>query len=325
MNAQQNGGSWDVDLQIKQKLRGTAVFHQSVPLDITLVGADGQRQEYRQMVGGEFTNLTLACGFQPVMAVLNGHNRLNQARLDLERNLVPGQSFNAFLPYVDFRLFADQLPDTALIRIEHIWAGPDPGPLGFGIDQISSTHYWTVDGLWPAGTALHAKVDYSGLAETALDHDLFGTTELGALLVYRPDAQSTWQIYPDQTLHANSLTNGVGTIDINVLLKGQYAFAKGPGSVAVAETPGTSGQLRAWPVPATDRLHVGGLPADAGSLLFTVYGMDGSAVLQGYRSKPANGELSLEVSGLAPGPYVLQLRTTDGAWSGRTGVVIAGK
>jgi aminopeptidase N len=325
MNAQQNGGAWDVDLQIKQKLRGTAVFHQSVPLDITLVGADGQRQEYRQMVGGEFTNLTLACGFQPVMAVLNGHNRLNQARLDLERNLVPGQSFNAFLPYVDFRLFADQLPDTALIRIEHIWAGPDPGPLGFGIDQISSTHYWTVDGLWPAGTALHAKVDYSGLAETALDHDLFGTTELGALLVYRPDAQSTWQIYPDQTLHANSLTNGVGTIDINVLLKGQYAFAKGPGSVAVAETPGTSGQLRAWPVPATDRLHVGGLPADAGSLLFTVYGMDGSAVLQGYRSKPANGELSLEVSGLAPGPYVLQLRTTDGAWSGRKGVVIAGK
>lgn len=323
LDAQQNGAIWDVDLNVQQKLRGTSVFHQSVPLDVTLIGAQGQRQEYRQMVGGEFTDLALQCAFQPAMAVLNGHNRLNQARLDLERDLIPGQSFSAFLPYVDFRLFADQLVDTTLIRIEHVWAGPDAGPLGFGIDQISSTHYWTVDGLWPAGTALHAKVDYSGLAETALDHDLFGTTELGALLVYRPDPSATWQIYPDQTLHANSLTNGVGTIDINVLLKGQYAFAKGPGSVGVPETAQDAGQLKAWPVPAVDQLHVAGLPASARMVRFSVHAMDGTVAMQGYRSTAGDGTLQLQLNGLAAGTYVLQMHTPGGQWSGRTGFVVA--
>ncbi len=323
MAAQQNGAEWDVDLNIRQKLRGTGVFHQSVPLDVTLVGALGERQECRQLVGGEFTELSLPCAFQPAMVVLNGHNRLNQARLDLERELVPGQSFNAFLPYVDLRLFADQLVDTALIRIEHVWAAPDPGPLGFGIDQISSTHYWTVDGLWPVGTALHAKLDYSGLAVTALDHDLFGTTELGALLVYRPDPTSTWQIYPDQTLHANSLTNGVGTIDVNVLLKGQYAFAKGPGSVGMADAIESGGRLKAWPVPAKDQLHLDGLPVSGRLFRFSLFATDGGLVMQGFRSNTGNGGLMLEVGGLPSGTYVARLQDLDGGWSGRTSFVVA--
>src|SRR5690606_31122763 len=116
---------------------------------------------------------------------------------------------------------------TTLVRIEHVWAAPDTGNLGFGIDQISGSHYWTVDGLWPEGTALRGKVDYAGHNATDLDNGLFGVTEEGALLVYRPDTATAWQIWPHQTLHANILTNGMGSIDIDVLAKGQYALAKG--------------------------------------------------------------------------------------------------
>ena len=182
------GGLWDVNLIIQQKLRGATVFHQEVPLDITLIGASGERKEYRQLVGGEFSAVPLQCAFEPVMAVLNGHNRLNQARMDIDQQLVPGEAFTTNLPRVDFRLYADSLADTTLVRIEHIWAAPDQGPLGTAIDELSPAHYWTVDGLWPEGTALHARLTYSALSPASVDHDFLGTDETGLLVAYRADA-----------------------------------------------------------------------------------------------------------------------------------------
>src|SRR5690606_25967486 len=177
MEAVPDGGGWNVDLSIKQKLRGTAVFHTQVPLDVTLVGSDGQRQEYQDYVSGEFTDLTLPCSFEPAMVVLNGHNRLNQVCMDFERVVVPGVSFTNLQPRVDFRLYVDQAPNTTFVRMEHIGAAPDQGPLGEGVDEISGTQYWIVDGPWPAGTELHARVTYSALSASSLDHAMLGSIE----------------------------------------------------------------------------------------------------------------------------------------------------
>lgn len=323
MTAQQNGPFWDVDLNIKQKLRGTSAFHHDVPLDITLVSSTGERQDYRETVGGEFTDVPLQCDFQPAMVVLNGHNRLNQARMDLEKILVPGESFSAFLPYVDFKLYSDELLDSTLVRIQHIWAAPEEQPLGEGIDQISSTHYWTVDGLWPEGTALHAKVDYSGLATTALDHDLFGTTEIGALLVYRPDPSQPWQVYPDQTLHANIPTNGVGSIDIDVLRKGQYAFGKGDVTVGIPTPAAPVSALGLFPVPASDLLMVYGPAKLNGLVRYSIRDMEGRLVLSSFR-KPASGSpATLNISTLPVGTYVLHAEAIPGTWSGVSRFVVA--
>lgn len=313
MSAQQNGNSWNVDLSVQQKLRGTTAFHHQVPLDITLIGAQGQRQEYRQMVDGEYTDVPLVADFEPKMAVLNGHNRLNQARMDNEMTLVPGVTFTAFVPHVDMQLYADNLVDSTLVRIEHVWAAPDQTPLSWGIDQISSTHYWTVDGLWPEGTLLHAKVSYAGNLSTDLDNDLFGTTEDGALLVYRTDPSMPWEIYADQTLHANSLTNGVGTIDIDVLRRGQYAFAKGLGIAGIGSQEADESHLKVFPVPATDRLTVRVGPASKGIVRLDILGTDGRMVMRAVRSVDGNSEAALDISSLTSGSYVLQARSLSGA------------
>jgi hypothetical protein len=209
------------------------------------------------------------------------------------------------------------------VRIEHVWAAPDAGNLGFGIDQISSTHYWTVDGLWPAGTAFHAKVDYDGLDTTDLDHDLFGVTEEGALLVYRPDTASDWQIWPEQTLHANILTNGVGSIDIDSLAKGQYAFAKGSGVAGIPAVGQGVEALRLFPVPAHDRLVLAGSSLPAGTLGLEVYGSDGRLVLRAVRRSEPGADLALDVAALDPGTYVLVARTLQGGWAARGNFVVA--
>lgn len=318
--AQPDGPQWNVDLEVKQKLRGATVFHQTVPLDITLIGADGQRQEYLRTVGGEYTTLNLSCAFQPVMAVLNGHTRLNQARMAFERTMVPGESVPQAQPLVEFRLYADAVPDTALIRFEHIWAAPE-AELGTGINEISGTHYWTVDGLWPEGTALRGRLSYSALSIASLDHDMLSEDETGVMLLYRPDPSVPWAICEDQDVHANVLTDGSGYIDIDVLRKGQYAFGKGT-FVGIAEAAPGVHALATYPVPATDRLTVAGTGL-GGLVRFTVYDQQGAEVLRSFRQVAAGQPVHLDVSGLAAGHYTLRAEGRTGGTMGRGTFVVA--
>jgi len=322
MEAVPDGGGWNVDLSIKQKLRGTAVFHTQVPLDITLVGSDGQRQEYQEYVSGEFTDLTLPCSFEPAMVVLNGHNRLNQARMDFERVVVPGVSFTNLQPRVDFRLYVDQAPDTALVRMEHIWAAPDQGPLGEGVDEISGTHFWIVDGLWPAGTELHARVTYSALSASSLDHEMLGSNESGVLLLHRAGPTAAWEVYPDQTVSAGVLTDGSGYIQIEVLRKGEYALGKGAYLAGISDHPMQEGSLAIHPVPASDHIMVQGPSTLQGPVRFTVVNMKGEVVLTMHRPVWAQEAVRFAIGDLSAGSYVLRAQAGPG-WSGRAAFVVA--
>lgn len=324
LEAVPDGGGWAVDLAIQQKLRGTAEFHTQVPLDITLVGSDGQRQEYRELVGGEFADLSLSCNFQPVMAVLNGHNRLNQARMDFERLVVPGVSFTNLQPRVEFRLYVDQAPDTALVRMEHIWAAPDQAPLGEGIDEISGTHYWVVDGLWPAGTELRARVTYSALSASSLDHDLLGSDETGVLLLHRTGAGAAWEVYPDQTVSAGVLSDGSGYINIDVLRKGEYAFGKGVYLAHINSHARQAETLGIHPVPASDQIMVEGIQAPKGAVRFSVMNMHGEVVLTNHRPSGAAGPVRIAVGELPAGAYLL-LAEAEGEqpWKGQGRFVVA--
>ena len=117
MEATSNAGQWNVDLLLRQKLRGTTSWHQQVPLDLTLVGANWQRQEFQVTAGGEFSNVSVVADFEPVMAIINGHNRLNQARMDYEFTIPADGAFSSVMPRTEFTLYDDELTDSALFRL----------------------------------------------------------------------------------------------------------------------------------------------------------------------------------------------------------------
>lgn len=323
METEQSGSLWNVDLSIKQKLRGTTVFHQEVPLDITLLGAQGQQQEYRAVVSGEFSDISLPCSFEPVMAVLNRYNRLNQARMDYERTIVPGVVLPSLQPRVDFRLYVDQVLDTALVRMEHIWAAPDQTPLAPGIDMISDSHYWIVDGLWPSGTELRGRVAYAAMPGSSIDHGMLGTDETGVLVLYRADPTQPWGAVPEQTVHAGVLNDGSGYIDINVLLKGEYALGKGVGLVGVNSIEGREIGLSVYPVPASDHIVVNGLGSSTGLTRYLVLNTAGEVVLTVYGQSLSEGSQRIDISRLASGSYVLRAEAVSGAWSGLSKFVVS--
>ncbi|MBL8002740.1 MAG: hypothetical protein JNL05_12345 [Flavobacteriales bacterium] len=308
-----SGNQHFVELDLRQLLRRAPAFHNAVPIDITFIGAQRQRHDTTVVVSGELSTVGVYCPFPPAVVALNAHNRLNQARLHHERLILPGQNISGALNHVNFRLYTDNIPDTTLLRVEHVWAGAhsDAQP-AWGIDQVSTTHYWRVDGLWPAGTAMHARLYYNGVDTTDLDHELVGTTEADVMLVYRPTPLDPWQPYLQSSLNAGSLTNGTGFIEIDPLVKGEYTFANG-NVVAGIDGVDRSAADHLWlyPVPANDRLSVRG-EASGGRLWIDVLGLDGRVV----RTTPFSAEgpytVELGLEGLADGLYVLHVRDGEG-------------
>ncbi|MCC7503480.1 MAG: hypothetical protein IT229_13190 [Flavobacteriales bacterium] len=306
------GNGWGSALFVRQLLRATNNYHTEVPLDITFIGAQGERHDTTVTVGNALSLLVLTSPFEPVMAVLNGHNRLNQARMDDERLLMPGQNLTGTLPYADFRVYTDNIPDTTLLRVEHIWAGPYQTQLGWGVDQVSSTHYWKVDGLWPEDTRLRGRVYYHGADTNDLDNDLVGVTEAGIMLAYRATPLDNWEPYFDATISTGSLTNGTGYIQIDTLRQGEYAFAKGNAIAGVGGVDADANDLLLYPVPASDRLSVRGRVSGTQRLLFDLLSMDGRLV----RSLPAtvSGTYTqdLPLEGLSNGSYLLRIIDAEG-------------
>ena len=305
--------SFDVAVHIQQKLRECPQFYQHVPLDVTFVSADNQREEFEVEVNGQFTTVNLPCSFEPAMVILNGHNRLTQARMDHEFMVYTDQSLYPVLPYVDFRFSRENVVDSSLIRIEHIWAAPDQQPLGEGIFQISNTHYYTVDGLWNAGDFYTGRIYYNGSLATDLDVELYNAGEEQAVLLYRPDASHAWEIYPDFTLGAGTLSNGDGSFVIDTLRRGQYAFANG--DVSVAMKPIADDQTAHWlmfPNPATNAITVSGDYPVREVALFDVYASNGRFLQRSSGYVGPGMTKTLDVSALSDGQYVLQVYLPSG-------------
>lgn len=307
------GDGWNVEITIRQGLRGTDQYHQQVPLTVSLIAADRSSQDFQVVVGGEFTTVQLQSTVQPAMVVLDRWNRLNEARIDFEALVAPGNTVPIILPHVDFRIYEQQFVDSTLLRVEHVWAAPDADMLGPGVEQISSTHYWIVDGFIPEGTNMTGRIFYVGANPIDLDHDLFGSTEQGAVALYRRDPSEPWTVLQDFILVAgNNMNDGQGHIRLPGLRVGQYAFGKGDPNSSVEEHKGADAGLKLYPVPTQDKLHVEGITRERGTLIFEMLDSEGRLVQR--RSSSAHGAFRevLGVEGIAPGEHTLRVIDAQG-------------
>ena len=261
-------GCFSTTVHVHQKLRACSAFHDNEPLDVTLWNAQWDTTLVHARVGGEFDQITFLHEEPFVLLGLNADGKLNQGRLDHTFAITEPTGLTN-LPWVDMRVGCDEIGegDSILVRVEHHWAAPDQGPTAPYVDALSDTHFWVVDGTWEDGQTdtplLDARLNYVGNDDTDLDAGLYGDTEEGAFLAWRPRAGAPWVQYPDYDWQAGSLSNGSGVFKITKLRKGHYAFAKGDVSVAVENLAGVADlALTLSPNPAHDVLEWRGLPLD---------------------------------------------------------------
>jgi Peptidase family M1 domain/Secretion system C-terminal sorting domain/Peptidase M1 N-terminal domain len=309
----EQGGNYQVNTYIQQKLRACPQYHTNVPLDVTFISNNWEREEHQIIASGQLTQINLMCSFEPAMVVLNGHNRLNQCRMEFQSPIYTTGTWQSNLPYANFRFTRNNVVDSSLVHVEHIWAAPDQNNLGPGIYEISNVHYWIVDGLWDTEDSFEGKLQYYGSDVTELDYDLYHNGEQNAVLLYRQNSGQPWQVYPDFTLGTGSLDNGDGSININVLRKGQYAFANGDASVAVNEIKANKNNLLIYPVPTSSTINVAGNFNGNETALFDIYSTEGRLVMRS--SSAINGAFNkqLDMTNVEVGHYILKAYTLSGA------------
>ncbi|MED5317815.1 MAG: T9SS type A sorting domain-containing protein, partial [Bacteroidota bacterium] len=315
MSTGPENGCFATTLHLHQKLRACSGFHENEPLDVTLWNAQWDTTLVHARVGGEFDQITFQHEEPFILIGLNADGRLNQGRLD-HTFAVTEPTGLSNLPWVDMRVGCDDIPegDSVLVRVEHHWAAPDQGPAAPYVESLSDTHFWVVDGTWEEGNdnapLLDARLNYVGNDDTDLDAGLYGDTEEGAFLAWRPRAGSTWIQYPDYDWQAGSLANGSGVFKISKLRKGQYAFAKGDVSVALPEVSAPSKpELTVMhnPTRETLRWNLPGLnPSE--TLVVDVFNASGQLV---HSTPHADGRM--DVSTWPRGTYEVRFGTEGGA------------
>ena len=290
-------------LFLQQKLRACENYHMAEPLDVTVWDENWNRYDTQISANGQFDEITIEHpGIDsPAYIALNANGKLNQGRLDFMYTITEPEGIQN-LPWVEMRVGCDAMPegDSALVRIEHHWAAPDQGPVEPYVDQLSNTHFWVVDGIWPEGTLLDARIQYYGNSPDGLDYDLYGDTEANGFLAWRPDASSPWQECTAYEWQPGSLTNGAGLFRVSDLKKGQYAFAKGDVSANVAEVEITG--LTLWPNPTSETLNIS---SNAGISAFQIFNAKGQQVANVANTNASNA-LTIDVSAWAKGWYVFE-------------------
>lgn len=318
----ENNGMFTSQVYVQQKLREAPDFHSNVPIELSALSPDWEYTDFQFVADGEFSNFEIETDFEPVLVAFNVHNRLNGARMDYQDTIFWDETFNMNLPRVDFRVKKNGLPDgeNALIRLEHIWAGPDDEFTHIAIDDMSDNHYWIVDGDWPEGTDLEARIDYHGVDPYDLDFDLVGQNEADLMLVYRETSADEWINYPDYNLNAGSLTSGTGNIQIEPLRKGQYALANGDVSLTIPALDLAIEEIQLFPNPSTDQINIkmSSRVTKKGQVELEIY--DSSGKLCGGQilgAGQASDVITYNTSDLINGNYILLIKD-------KTGVVDSG-
>ena len=246
---------------MNQKLRACENFHNNEPIEIYTWNSNWEASFEEVRVSGEYDVATIEHEEPFELIALNADGRLNQGRLDVTVAITEPTGLSS-LPWVDMRLGCDEVTDSVLVRIEHHWAAPDQEPLDFYVEEISGTHFWTVDGTWEDGIEgsdallLDARFSYVGSSEEGLDYDIYNATEENAFLAWRPNSDSPWEQYPNYTWQAGSLFNGNGTFKVSSLRKGQYAFANGDISLGLEEMS-EDVDVTIFPNPASSQIDLG--------------------------------------------------------------------
>ena len=296
-------GAQSSTLFLQQKLRACENYHMAEPLDVTVWDSNWNRYDTQITASGQLDEITIDHpGIDsPALVALNANGKLNQGRLDFMYTVSETEGIQN-LPWVEMRVGCDAMPegDSALVRIEHHWAAPDQGPVEPYVEELSTRHFWVVDGIWPEGTLLDARIQYTGNSVDDLDHELYGNTEANGFLAWRSDASEPWQECTAYEWQPGSLANGSGLFRVSDLKRGQYAFAKGDVSAHVNEVEALD--ITVWPNPASSLLNI---TCKGGISPFRVLNSLGQKMID--VSHTAHAESwQLDLNGWAKGWYVLE-------------------
>lgn len=293
---------YEAKLHIQQKLRGAPHFHTNVPLQVSFWDENWNHHVARIEVSGELDSASISVPFLPTTVIINEEHRLNQAREDKSAMLYQTGG-NALLT----NLQITAIGDSAYLWHEHHLVAPDPSI--YPSHELSTTHYWTINGVFPDTFHATARINVDAIWDADLQA-VYGNDSLQ--LFYRPSPDAQWQLHPDYTkVEFFTLTY----FNIHDLLPGDYAIGNYYNSLSNTSQPqpAWASSLRLYPNPVQEYLTLEWSAAQASDWQVHLYDALGRTVAQAQWTCSAGAQQqTLVLPALPQGIYWLRLQDADG-------------
>jgi aminopeptidase N len=284
MNSTQNGGNYDVEIVVDQKLKGASTYHTNVPISVTFMDAGWNQYSTSITMSGDFAAFTLSVPFEPVFAALNMDEKLNDAVTAEDITITTNGIKN--LNYSNVRLSVSSITDSAYMRVEHNWVYADAAPSIPNL-IVSQDRYWNIHGLDLNKMTGTLRFTYNGQNNSTGDFDNSILQDVGGqpfeedsiVLLYRADAQSDWQIHPDYSVNTTgSSTDKKGWCETNVFMEGQYCFGYRVYSVGLSEFNKVGQTYSIYPNPADDTIFIDLQEWSTGQYAVEIYAINGQFI-----------------------------------------------
>ena len=246
-----NGGSFDVNIFVQQKLRGAPNYHIETPLIISFYDINKTKYTAKIVANGRYSNSTINIPFNPALIILNEKNKLNQARTDQQLIITNTNTIPTLNIAMVDKINITEISDTAFLHIEHHWVAPDSIKNNTNNFRISSNRYWSFKGFLPPVFKSTVKLRYDGRANKGyLDLDLVPVDGDSIVLLYRKNASEDWAEYPYYTKTVfNNIATGYVVLD--TLILGDFAWANGETTVGLNDAISTL-NYKIYPNPTSE-------------------------------------------------------------------------
>lgn len=317
-HVQKNDAGAITGVCLQQKTDHAPDLFQSVPLTLTFLDNAWQVVHTENIVmSGESASFSFAP--QPATHVEIDYNeKISDATTD-DMEWVHGTGTYTMQDAL-FNFTVNSISDSAFLRVEHHWTAADNFRVPVHGLHVSPDRYWKVEGTFPAGFEASAELLYNGTASFSggyLDNTLISNPEDSLVLLYRPDEDSDWTVYPYYTINFWSNHNDKrGAFELSTIEAGEYCFAIydhsipdepayiSPGCNVLPAEEGAvpDNGIRIFPNPAGSSITVH-IPADMFTGQMDIYSAKGSKCES---LQVSQGDLVVNTLSYPDGIYYLQ-------------------
>jgi len=283
---------FQVDVFVRQKLKGTNTYANDCRVDLTYMGYNRQQETLTATLSGITDTVTVTLAFKPDLVLVDLYNKTGDATTDRAQN-IDTTGITEF-DHTYCKLHVRQLTDSAFVQVTHHWVAPDSLLTAVPGLTLSHSRYWSMEGIFPDDWDATGIFQYN---KNLLDGDLIFSPGDSLVMLYRPGAGSEWQSIP----FTRTGPWQIGYLNVEHLQPGEYTLAIWDEAwVKTAGLPAAEPGLQVYPNPSAGSILIRSTSKQAGLLI--IHSADGREL---YRGTLQAGQ-SLPWSGPA-GPCLISL------------------
>lgn len=220
-------GNYEVSVQIKQRLNHATAFYTNVPIEVFYFDSTGNSESRIATVSGNCTDFTAFLDFAPAFITLDFDEKLADATTQTVKKMKASGTQDMGIAKVIIYPLAGS--DSSMVLAQHHWVAPDNAKVANPLWHLSDYRYWQLDGNWAADFKANARFNYNGSGNTTfgyLDNSFITNREDSIVMLYRPNAQSDWQLADSfKVFPLTGINDKIGYVYVYGIKKGEYSMA----------------------------------------------------------------------------------------------------